>query len=143
MSDRTNKSGSVLDQLTAQHSRRSLTDHLTQEAEQRRASDVATEMTTSEVCIVQLHRRIQRLAQLATLQAPPVYLATEIYLLLDAVQGAYPEEVASVQTQRMKIRTKERLGRCVHDTCEQPVAPGLANLGYCAEHFKQVETELS
>jgi hypothetical protein len=133
---------SLLDRLAAQHSRRALTDQLADDTEQRRVADAAAAVTTAELFRLQLHRRIQRLAQLAALQAPPALLATEILTLLDAAEGAYPEELASVRSQRMKIRAKEQLGRCVHDACEQPAAPGRDTLGFCAEHFKQAEAEL-
>lgn len=142
MGDKT-RPASLLDRFAAQHSRRALTDQLAEETEQRRAADAASAMTTAELFCLQLHRRIQRLPQLAALQAPPSLLVTEILMLLEAAECAYPEELASVRAQRMKIRAKEQLGRCAHDGCEQPAAPDRASLGLCAEHLKQAEAESS
>lgn len=140
MSEKTGP-GSLLDQLAAQHLRHALIDQLAEEAGQRRVASEAAAMTTDEVFRVRMHHLIQRLPQITALQPPPAYLVTEIILLLEAAEHAYPEEVASVLAQRMKVRAKERLGRCVHDACEDPAAPGLAALGFCAAHFEQAQAE--
>lgn len=133
------KAGSLLDQLTAKHASRSLADQFAEESEQRRVAASVAEMTTSELLRIRLHQRVQRLTQLIALQAPPVVLVTEIMMVQETAEGAFPDDVALVLVQRMKAKAKERLGRCIHDTCEKSASTNQQHFGYCAEHFKEIE----
>ena len=138
-----NKTGSVLDQLTGEYANRSRTDPLVEGAGRDRAAATVAEMTTPELFRLRLHQHIHRLTQLVALQAPPLVLVSAILLVKDTAEGAYPDEVALILTQRMRARAKERLGRCAFDLCEDPASADPGFLGYCTVHFKQVESEMT
>lgn len=139
--EKSDKPTSLLDRFAVERDSRAVSDQISEKNEQRRVAAAVTEVSTAELFRLQLHRRIQRLSQLVVLQAPPCVLITEILMIREAAEGAYPDDVALVLVQRMKAKAKERLGRCAHESCEKAVSTRPEALGYCEEHFKLIESE--
>lgn len=122
------------DRLRAGTGGGSAIDKLAAEDEGQRLADALAQLSTAEIHLVRLRTRVARLAKLLAVKAPPLVVLREVYVVLDAAEGAYPSEAGEVSAERARLHAKRRVGRCIEDGCE--LASGTS--GYCNDHLVEV-----
>lgn len=134
--EKSNRVGDIIDKLRAGPGGGSAIDKLAAEDEGQRLADALAQLSTAEIHLVRLRTRAARLAKLLAMTVPPLIVAREVFMVLDAVEGAYPNEVGEIAAERARMHAKRRVGRCAEDACE--AAAGTS--GYCNDHLAALST---